>query len=262
MGLLGLPAKNLFRAILARFGRDIAPHPLDEWYLLRNELQQLFTLLGINCVVDAGAHTGEYGTFLRHIGYRGFILSFEPVKESYEQLKARVRHDPRWRAFPYALGCENTSQLINVTRATVFSSFLPPSELSSGLFSNAGDVERTERVSVFKLDSVLDECLSGISEPRIYLKMDTQGWDLHVLAGSSGVLDRVLALQSEISVQNIYAGMSSYLDSLDRMAKLGFKPSAFVPVSRDAGLGVVEFNCVMVRAHSQVQTLPACTNCS
>jgi FkbM family methyltransferase len=245
---LGATTKKALRGLLRRFGCDIAPFPLESWYLLRNDLLALFADLKVDCVLDVGAHTGEYGSFLRDIGYKGFIVSFEPVPENYAELKVRSRRDPKWRVLPYALGEENTSRAMHVTGSTVFSSFLSPNRLGTDLFSTMAEVKRTEVVEVRRLDSILSECVEGIHDPRIYLKMDTQGWDIQVLVGASGVLDRVLALQSEISVQNIYSGMPGYLESLSLIGRMGFKPVGFIPVSRDIDHGVIEFDCVMVRS--------------
>jgi FkbM family methyltransferase len=250
------PVKGAIRGILSVVDRAIAPLPPDPWYLLRNDLLQLFSRCKIDCVLDVGAHTGEYGTFLRDIGYDGHIVSFEPVRENYPALEAARNGDSRWRIFPFALGEENTSQPIHVTGSTVFSSFLPPNQFGTELFTKAG-VERTELAEVRRLDNVLDECLAGIPAQRIYLKIDTQGWDLRVLAGAAGVLDRVAALQSEISVQNIYTGMPNYLESLEVIGRMGFKPFGFVPVSRDRDHGIVEFDCIMIRGSGKPAASPA-----
>jgi hypothetical protein len=98
-----------------------------------------------------------------------------------------------------------------------------------------------------RLDAILDQTTQGIANPRIFLKMDTQGWDLNVLAGATGILDRILALQSEISVKHIYDGMTDYTDSIAAMSGMGFDPVALIPVSREFGLRVIEFDCLMVR---------------
>lgn len=85
------------------------------------------------------------------------------------------------------------------------------------------------------------------------LKLDTQGYDLHVLAGADLVLPYVQAMQVELSLKSIYDGAPRYLDALRELERLGFEISGLYPVSRDRqSLAVVEYDCVIV---------PRVTNC-
>ena len=83
---------------------------------------------------------------------------------------------------------------------------------------------------------------------RLFLKLDTQGYDLEVLRGATATLSRVVALQSEISFVPIYAGMPSWRESIQRIGELGFAVTGIFAVSRDASLRLVEADCVFVRA--------------
>lgn len=243
--------KQLIHRALQAVGHDLVPYPVPDWLWLRQHLLILFALLGVNCVLDVGGHFGEYGGFLREIGYNDEIVSFEPIEENYKKLVKRAKGDGKWRTYPYALGTENGTQTINVAHCTDFSSFLEPSSFSSDRFGEKGKVERRETVTVRRLDSIFDEAVAGVSNPRVYLKMDTQGWDLNVLAGAIGILHRVEALQSEISVKNIYQQMTSYPDALRQMTDMGFELSGLFPVVREGELRVIELDCVMVRATAQ-----------
>jgi hypothetical protein len=42
--------------------------------------------------------------------------------------------------------------------------------------------------------------------------------------------------------------MPSYHEALAELERLGFAVTGMFPVTRDAGLRVIEFDCVMVRA--------------
>src|SRR5262245_14521471 len=99
--------------------------PVDS---LGYHLQVLFRELRIDCVLDVGAHVGEYAQFLRDIKYRGEIISFEPVKASYEVLNVACTRsgDREWHVRNVALGREEGSATINVFRGSVFNSFLQP----------------------------------------------------------------------------------------------------------------------------------------
>jgi len=107
-----------------------------------------------------------------------------------------------------------------------------------------------ERVEVRRLDDVFDDAVRPLADPVTFLKLDTQGSDLEVLYGASGVLHRVAALVTELPVVPIYEGMPSLVDALGHLQDLGFEITGMFPVTRDRdGLGAVEFDCVL-RARS------------
>src|SRR5690242_4934261 len=116
-----------------------------QWLRGRSVLKQVLETLAINCVLDVGANRGQFGMLLRRIGYRGWILSFEPVRSNYQILeKVAARHGP-WRVFPHALGVTKCVSEINVTETTLFSSFLTPkAEMQKRFPQNR--VVRTETV--------------------------------------------------------------------------------------------------------------------
>lgn len=215
---------------------------------LASHLGQLLRLLEVDCLIDVGANTGQYGLMLRKAGYRGRIASFEPVSASFAKLQQHAAADPDWRVFKYALGSRPEHKDIRVTRSSVFASFLTPSEYSKEKYPDAMPIVDTERVEIRTLDAVLPEVVQGMTAPKLFLKMDTQGFDLEVFAGAAQSLPQVLGLQTEISIQAIYQGMPDYLQSLTRYTQAGFVLTGLYPVSRDREtLGLIELDCVMRR---------------
>jgi FkbM family methyltransferase len=87
----------------------------------------LFERLGINCVLDVGANHGQHARFLRESGYRGDIVSFEPVPEVFDPMRTAMAGDTRWHGFPWALGDSDDEAEINVAdgdaQASSFLSF-------------------------------------------------------------------------------------------------------------------------------------------
>jgi FkbM family methyltransferase len=247
---------SFVKAAIRRFGYDITTYPMPNWQMDRNTLAasllEVFAKSEINCVIDVGANNGQYGEFLRNIGYRGRIVSFEPVSTTFSRLSEKAANDPAWRTYNMAAGSAAGELEINVMDNSVFSSLLPINSLGSREFTGETDVVRTEKVKVVRLDSMIEEIVAGIERPRVYLKMDTQGYDLQVLEGASGCLDSILGLQSEIALQPIYEGMPDYLTALAKLNNLGFSVTSLVPVTRDADLRVIEFDCLMVRNSSAI----------
>ena len=236
------------RRTIHRFGWDL--HHYDPDRTLETYLSTLLPDLGVNCVIDVGARIGEFGLTLRAIGYRGHILSFEPVRENFETLKRVCADDAQWMAYPYALGSDAAESTMNVTEATNFSSFLPPSNFGQNTFPGEIAIKRKESVSIRRLDMIFREVTASIDEPVIYLKMDTQGWDVEVLRGAAGCLDRIVAAQSEMSLISIYDHMPKATEAMTAFEDAGFFASAMYPVSRDRHRRLLEFDCIMVRRGS------------
>src|SRR5688572_31117423 len=102
--------KARLRRLLRRFDVDVVrTHTTIEGHLPR-----LWNALGINVLLDVGAHFGEYASEARELGYRGRIVSFEPVKDSFAKLSQAMRHDPSWVGMNTALGATRGELPINV----------------------------------------------------------------------------------------------------------------------------------------------------
>lgn len=195
----------------------------------------------IDLVLDVGANTGQYASDLRALGYQGMICSFEPVQRSFEQLKSAFQGDPQWRGWRLALGDQTGEMTINVVPSlTEMSSLLTPRGGWTGL--------EEEQVQVRRLDEIFDEASADVPNPRVLLKMDTQGFDLSVFEGAAGCLERVQGLESELSVRPLYRDMPSYTEALSAYQAAGFTLAHVSVVSRTAEGELAELNCFMKRA--------------
>lgn len=237
--------KNFIQRWMRRLGYSVVP--LSSPTSHEGHLKRLLQELDIDCVIDVGAHAGEFGALLRSIGYRGEIISFEPSATIFPTLREQCKKDALWRAYPEALGAESAQAQLRVFESSFFSSFLVPSEYGEREFS--GEITGSAPVSVRTLDSLLSEELSNISQDRrIFLKIDTQGWDMEVLEGSQATLTQVRALQVEASVRPIYEGAPGWKETIARLDREGYKLSGLFPVVVDKDLRLVEFDCIAVRA--------------
>lgn len=82
---------------------------------------------------------------------------------------------------------------------------------------------------------------------RIFLKLDTQGWDTEAIQGAASCLHRVQAIQTETSVYPLYEDMPTWHDSMSQLNEIGFVPSGMFPVAFHGGFRAVEFDLVSVR---------------
>lgn len=213
--------------------------------LLREQVGWVVRDAGVDLVVDAGAHVGQYGQTLRAVGYQGRILSFEPVPAAFERLRRLAEPDPLWSVYPHALGAEDGEAVLHVTPGTL-SSLRGASDFGRR-WSRRLRSPSAQPVRVRRLDQVLDGL--DLGDARIFLKLDTQGYDLEVFSGTSGVIDRVVGLQSEVAFLQVYDGTPRAYEQLAVYEAAGFEVAGLFPVSRHAPtLRLIEADVVMVRA--------------
>ena len=212
---------------------------------LDKHLADVLERLGVEIVIDVGANYGQYRALLRQIGFTGRIVSFEPVARPFQHCAALAADDPGWSVHRLAIGRRAQRRRIKVGSSEDFSSFLGLSRYGRDTFDELS-LDRTERVHVRTLDSVWGELIGGEAQ-RVFLKTDTQGWDLQVYRGASRHLSRVIGTQCEVAVQRLYRRMPGYRRTLAFLERRGFALTGLYPVWRDAALRVGEFDCVMVR---------------
>lgn len=239
---------KLHKKIAKQFGYELIRSHKNH-LTIDGHLTALFDLLGINCVIDVGANVGQYAKGLRANGYKGHIISFEPAKSTYQTLLEQSKNDPLWKVYPYALGREASEKTFHVTQDSSMASFHKINDYAQERYRHHVKSAHAETVQIKTLDSFWDEIAPKIPNPNVFLKLDTQGYDLEVLGGSTQSLEKISALQSEISLVAIYDGIPNYLTALEQYKTLGFEITGLYPVSRDpATLRVVEFDCVMIRS--------------
>src|SRR5690349_12763044 len=90
--------KRLAQVVFHGMGYQLQRYP--GLYSYDRHLRMLLTTLAINCVIDVGAHEGEFYRAVRNAGYTGRIVSFEPFPPSFARLQARAARDPDWRGYP------------------------------------------------------------------------------------------------------------------------------------------------------------------
>jgi hypothetical protein len=130
----------------------------------------------------------------------------------------------------------------------VFNSFLKPAEHGTTRFSDNTQIVRVDTVAVRRLESIVDEILAVRPGARIFLKMDTQGYDLQVVRGGGRRLPAIRGLQTELAARATYEGMPTLPEALVELDQSGFEVTGIFPVARELDhLRVIEFDCVMCR---------------
>jgi FkbM family methyltransferase len=221
---------------------------IDAWFSYRAQVRSIIERLKIDVVIDVGANEGQFAQQLRSF-YRGEIYSFEPVSSVFEKLAEAASADPKWHVYKLALGSQEATQTINVSDSTVFSSLLKTNNYCVQRFGDSSRGRKEEVVSIKRLDELLETIAPDIENKRVFLKMDTQGFDMEVFKGLGNKLKHVIALQSEVSLISIYEGMPHWIESISTYEKAGFGVVGLFPVTRDSGR-IIEYDCLLARVGS------------
>ncbi|MET7480578.1 FkbM family methyltransferase [Streptomyces sp. NPDC005648] len=218
-------------------------------YLCHHHIGEMLDLYRVNCVFDVGANVGQFAGELRELGYTGRIVSFEPASAAFAQLSRAAAGDPDWQVHQLALGREERAGFIHTGWDTM-NSLLAPSDYGRGRYERFTET-RTEAVRVRRLADVIDEALAGVDEPRPFLKMDTQGYDLEVFKGAGDRTGDFVGLVSEVALLPLYEGCPPMSEAVAEYQAAGFEVTGLYSVSRESTTGrVVEFDCVMMRARA------------
>lgn len=192
---------------------------------------KFFSNYKTNTVLDVGANTGQYALWLRESGYKGRIISFEPLSKAYNHLVTNSKKDPNLIIAPrMAPGNEKGEKFINIAGNYVSSSILKISNIVIKEVPESANIG-SEKIHINKLYNIIGTFLK--TNNNIFLKIDVQGYELQVLEGASKILPKIKGIQIELSLVHLYEGQSLYHNMLDYFINLGFELYDILPVFSD-----------------------------
>jgi hypothetical protein len=102
-------------------------------------------------------------------------------------------------------------------------------------------------VSTARLDSLWDE-LAADGE-RVFLKLDVQGFEMHVLRGATRALGELYGVQAELALAHLYEGDSPWREIVDHLAVRGYELAGVEPGFGDPESGrMLQFDGVFLRS--------------
>ena len=230
-----------FSQLVRRLGRR-AGLEISRYRPFAARRMQLLRVKKISTVIDVGANVGGYGAELRAFGYTGQIISLEPLASAFAELSRRAGPDRNWECLNVAAGERDADAIINVASESVSSSLLPI-RAEHRLGAPATVYTAQEHIRLRRLDS-LD---LAITSPAM-LKVDTQGYEAHVIDGAPVILTTVAILECELSIAHVYEGQPSFRSMIDRASDLGFDLIDIDPFFRERATGrVMSMDAIFVR---------------
>lgn len=186
----------------------------------RYELFEVLSQHKVNLLFDIGANVGQFGSEIRDVGYLGKIISFEPLPFEHRLLEQAALKDALWTVHQQcAIGNEDGKVDINISGNSVSSSILSMSSIHENAAQSSAYVSKAN-VPLRKLDSVGMPYIG--QDSRCFIKIDTQGFEWHVLDGASLILKNAIGVQIELSLVQLYEGQPNWIKVIQRMEDEGF----------------------------------------
>lgn len=203
--------KHLIQKTFNLFGLQ-----LNKLNVINNSAYQTVQALkanNINVVFDIGANVGQFSCELRAYGYKGKIISFEPLPQAYETLYKQALKDNDWIVHQRcAVGAEAGQVEMNVSGNSVSSSVLPMLDTHENAAPQSKYTHQ-EIVPLITLDEVFS--LYCNQNDNVFLKVDTQGYEWAVLQGAKMALTKSRGVLLELSLVPLYEGQKLWRDLVD-----------------------------------------------
>lgn len=189
----------------------------------------------VDLVFDVGANVGQYAQELRKYGYTGRIVSFEPLQNAYKVLSQKASKDESWVAHDRcAIGETDGIIEINVAANSESSSILPMLETHERSAPES-KYTHSENVNVSRLDGIYEQYYE--KGDKVFLKIDTQGYEWSVLDGSEKLLSECTGVSLELSLIPLYKNQKLWDACEARLKASGFSLFTIQPCFTDTKTG-------------------------
>ena len=229
--------------IFAMFGLELLKFPNG---VLKKRME-LLRKFSIEMVLDVGANTGQYADLLRKGGYRGEIISYEPLSQAFKTLSQRIRNDKTWAAENLGLGNYDGDAIINISENSVSSSILNIKKEHVDAAPESSYFTQ-EKISICKLDSIFEKY--DKRGKNIFLKIDTQGFEKEVIQGANLSLAKITGIQVEMSLVELYEGEWLFDKIISLVESYGFKLYSIEPGFSDPVSGkLLQFDGIFFKEY-------------
>lgn len=188
-------------------------------------------------VYDIGANIGLHSLYLSNmIGPNGRCYSFEPTRGTFDSLNENVKLNGFTNIETLNLALSDKEETLQIYKST--NGYDAWNSL--GGFQKIGNNQYDlENVSCIPMDRFL-ELYPEVRHPD-FLKIDTEGWELHVLKGAYNLLkNEAPVIMMEYAQRNLNLTNTKQSDLYDYLTSLGYnlyqydyKHNRFETISRD-----------------------------
>lgn len=180
--------------------------------------------LPIKTIIDVGANKGQFAKKILPIFPNANIFCFEPLPESFKELRQWAEKHGEGRIKAYSLALGDTEQTLEISRHddhSPSSSFLTPTAFSEDLFPFT-----QKRSSALVEQTTLDTWAKTIPEfhfSEMLIKLDVQGYEDRVIKGGRKTFTRAKACITEVCLDQLYEGQATFRDISSLFHDLGYR---------------------------------------
>jgi len=200
--------------------------------------------VGADCILDVGANVGQFAGEVFRNGWQGRVISFEPLSHEHLTLTAAAAGNSRWTvATRGAIGEQAGQSEIHRAGNSASSSLLPMRREHIDAAAGSAPVG-AETIEIRRLDEV-----DGIPrEAQLFLKIDTQGYEMSVLRGAKGLMPRIKGMLVEVSFAQLYDGQPLAFEVLEHLTHLGYRVHDLTPGFYHPTTGrMLQANIIVIR---------------
>ena len=180
----------------------------------------------IKTIIDVGAHKGEFAENALKIRSVEKIIAFEPQKKIFEILKNKFANNKIITLNNYALSGKVEKKIMKINKMSATSTLNQEInddslyfKFKSFLLHQKNSIIAEEEINTTTFDIFFKD---KTFDQSTLLKIDTEGYELHVLNGSSKKINEVKFILIENQFSNMYKNVN-FKDCHDFLIKKNFR---------------------------------------
>lgn len=198
-----------------------------------------------NTLLDVGANEGQF-TSAALLHWPGLeVHAFEPLPDEADKLEVLGSTAPGMHVHRSAAGEADGTAVLHRHAHSLSSSLLRSSPSALRAYSWAKETLDLE-VPVVRLDTALD---ADALRPPVLLKIDVQGYESQVLAGTTGLLSSLAAIVMEQAFETFYEGQRPFPQTHAMLLDAGWELSRILATRSEDGIPV-EADCLYLPSKS------------
>ncbi len=228
-------------------------YPGNGWKLLSPDAKQIwidlspvFSTVAIENIAYIGANDGQVALSMDEAFPKRQFYLIEPVPSTFQKLLANVSSRQNMKCFNLAAGDKEEVLEMFADDFSAASSLLPYEGRAIQEFPFLGKGHAIQ-VQITPLDQILESC--GASEVDMLI-MDVQGYEDKVLQGAERTLKSCDVIMSELSLQDLYRGSSTFDCVYQALVREGFHLRHLLNPIKGANQMILQIDGIFVRTHN------------